>query len=156
MDCIEQFYQRSIGIGIVSGIRDMLIFRPSLREMYFESREKARNSPYPHRFFAKEDECLFCGKERDYLFDFMVLTPVYLGESLGIRYICNSHKGEWWNCETGEKVINAGKPELLSLFHQIILGLVIPIRTIWFFLYDSFMWYVAVYPYYFFYRQLKK
>lgn len=132
-----------------------LDFRPSLKELFLDAQRMARKFPSACRLFPeKQDVCFFCGKKEDYIFGFVTFIPVYFGENYGIRYVCNSHKGEWWNCQTGEMVINPGKSGLLSFYHQIVLVLVILIRFIGFFLYGVFMWYLAIYPYYW-YRQLK-
>lgn len=145
------------------GISVLKEFRPSLKEEFLLSWYQAKGLRPPFFWeFGDKAECYICGRKKDYLFNFTKLI-YYFDISLENKlvYICDDHgRITNYDCTTGEPIeLPLPRPywqrRLRNTVQWIILNLAYIARFVWFFDYNLFMWYAAIYAYYW-YRQCKK
>jgi hypothetical protein len=138
----------------MSNAKDVLDWMPSPKMVFIYAWCSAKKISYRELYyFGKKDKCYICGREKDYLFDFVQLVPFLDISSERLVYICDDHgRVTDYNCLTGEPV-NLPLPKsywhrkIRNFFQKIILWLAIIPRFIWFLFYDAFMWYLMIWFY---------
>ena len=139
-------------------------FRPSLYRIAWESWYQAKGMDrrgFLHYGIFGLSKCFICGREEDLILNSVKLIPYFDIPSKSLVRICTDHgRVTEYNCVTGLPI---QLPLPTPYWHRHIrdtiwfltLRLVIYPRFVWFFIVSVLMWYILLYPHYWF-RKLQR
>lgn len=139
-------------------------FRPTWRGRFTDSLSRAKGlRPFDAIGYdvLGYPRCYICGRQEDFIFNSVLLIRHFdMSLDNKLVYICTDHgRVTNYDCTTSESIeLPLPKPywrrRIRDTFYQVVLNVVIPARFAWFFIYDTFMWYVGIW-FYLFWRNLK-
>lgn len=131
----------------------------TLKGLFYQAISRAKGFRFT---WGRLSYCYICGRQEDLIFGLVKLIPFFdMSLENKLVYICDDHgRVTDYNCVTGEPIElplprSYGYRIFRNTLQNLILQIAFIARFTWIFSYSCFMWYVAIWPVWW-YKELRE